>query len=376
MDRNTKKPILSFVILAAWCGSALAWEPQTLPELLEEARAEKRMPGLRAAIRYRDGRIVRAAVGLGDREAGTPLDDTVVMPGGSTGKTFVAAVTMLLVEDGTLSLDDRVSKWIGDTDWYSRLPNGKDIKVCHLLSHSSGIPDYPNTAGFRRAMIWRAIRNGSAKFEPDELIGYSLKKRKPTIGVGKGFLYSDTGYLVLGRVIEAASGRSYYDLLQERILDPQKLSGIRPQDRSVLTNIVPGYMAGARCLKKDGRMKFDPSSEWTGGGLVTTPTMLVKFYGALAEGRVVKPESLALMLKGEWQNPKEPNWRYGYGLFVYDNGKSFGHAGLWSGYRTDVRHYASSGLTVAVQANRDGSLALDKLIARLAAAAGELHEAR
>lgn len=368
--KTTKRTSWLAIAFVVWCGSAWALEPPTLSALLEYARAEKRMPGLRAAIRYPDGRIVRAAVGLGDREAGTSLDDTVGMPGGSTGKTFVATVTMLLVEDGTLSLDDPASKWLGDTDWFARLPNAEDIKVRHLLSHSSGIPDYPSTTEFRTAMIWRVLRNGSAKFEPEELIGYSLAK-EPPFPAGQGYLYSDTGYLVLGRLIEAASGQSYYDLLEERILSPQKLDGIRPQNESVLANIVPGYMAGARNLKKDGRMKFDPSSEWTGGGLVTTPTMLVKFFGALAEGRVVKPETLALMLKGEWQNPMEPDWRYGYGLFVYDDGKRFGHAGLWPGYRTDVVHYASSGLTVAVQTNRDGRIELDKLVARLAAAAGK-----
>lgn len=120
-------------------------------------------------------------------------------------------------------------------------------------------------------------------------------------------------------------------------------------------------------------MKFDPSSEWTGGGLVTTPTMLVEFFGALAEGRVVKPGSLDLMLEGGWQNPMEPNWHYGFGLFVYEGGQSFGHAGLWPGYRTEVRHYLSSGLTVAAQTNRDGPIALDKVVARLAVAAGDLH---
>ncbi len=57
-------------------------------------------------------------------------------------------------------------------------------------------------------------------------------------------------------------------------------------------------MGGGRNLKKDGRMKFDPRSEWTGGGLITTPTMLAQFYGALAEGRIVKPESLDRMLNG------------------------------------------------------------------------------
>lgn len=130
MSRKTRKPQLWLAIaLVAWCGNALALEPQTLTELLENARAEKRMPGLRAAIRYTDGRIVRAAVGLGDREAGTPLDDTVGMPGGSTGKTFVAAVTMLLVEDGTLSLDDKVSQWLGRTDVRHYASSGLTVAV-------------------------------------------------------------------------------------------------------------------------------------------------------------------------------------------------------------------------------------------------------
>ena len=369
--------LVPMLVFAAWCSLAGAQDEtrglskQELAALLEESRAEKRIPGLRAAIRYPDGRIVRAAVGLGDREAGTPLDDTVGMPGGSTGKTFVAALTMLLVEDGTLSLDDPISKWVGNTAWYPRLPGGEHIRVRHLLSHSSGIPDWPDSGRFTWATVFRVLGSGSARFEPEELIDYSITGKKPPFAPGKGYRYSDTGYLILGRVIEAAGGRAYYDLVQGRILDPLALEDIRPQSVSVLPNIVPGYWGGrSRCLKKDGRMKIDPSSEWTGGGLVTTPTMLVRFYGALAEGRVVKPESLAAMLEGEWQGP-HAKWRYGYGLFVYDDGKDlkFGHAGLWSAYRSDVTHFTSSGLTIAVQANRDGDIGLDRLIERLASVA-------
>ncbi len=345
---------------------------QDLTAILKKARADKKMPGLRAAIRFPDGHIIKAAVGLGDTEAKKPLNNIVGMPGGSTGKTFVAALAMMLVEDGTLSLDDPLSKWFSKTKWYSRLPNAKHIKVRHLLSHSSGIPDYPRSGQYRMAMITRAIRHGTAKFDPDELIEFSIgdEKEKPPFDVGKGYHYSDTGYLILGLAIEKASGKKYYDLVQKRILDPLKLDGIRPQNKALLEDIVPGYWGGVgRNLKKDGRMKIDPSNEWTGGGLVTTPTMLVKFFGALAEGKVVKPKTLELMLKGEWQNPKL-KWRYGYGLFVYENGKTkrFGHAGLWSAYRSDVTHYSSSGLTIAVQANRDGNIGLDKLIAQIASA--------
>lgn len=114
-------------------------------------------------------------------------------------------------------------------------------------------------------------------------------------------------------------------------------------------------------------MKFDPSSEWTGGGLTTNPTMLVRFFAALAEGRVVKPDRLAQMLDAGWRNPEAPAWHYGFGLFVYDNGKTFGHGGMWPGYRTRVVHNVASGITIAVQTNRDGRLDMREVVKRIAA---------
>lgn len=353
-------------LLISWAPPGFCIDTNSLAEMLEKERATQEMPGLRAAVRLGDGRIVTAAVGLADKEAGTPLDDTVGMPGGSTGKTFVAALAMLLVEDGVLSLDDPVSKWLGETDWFRRLPNSDTMRVRHLLSHSAGIKDYIDTVKFQFSMIGRVIRHGSAKYEPEELIAFVLDK-KPLFAPGEGYHYSDAGYLVLGRLIETASGRNYYELLTERILAPQQLDEIRPADRSILTGITPGYMGGSSNLKKDGRMKFDPSSEWTGGGLITNPTMLVRFFGALAEGRVVRPGSLAAMIESGWHDPETPGFHYGFGLFVRDGGESWGHGGLWPGYRSRIMHYSRTGMTVAVQTNRDGRLDLEGLVQRIAA---------
>ncbi len=355
----------ALLTVAAWGSPARGLDPAALSALLEEARTEGKMPGLRAAVRFADGPLVRAAVGLGDVEAGVPLDNVIGMPGGSTGKTFVAALTMLLVEDGTLSLDDPAAKWLGDRPWFARLPNAEAIRVRHLLSHSAGLGDYPGRPGFLAAMVGRVLRHGSAYFEPEELIRYALDRR-PLFPVGEGYRYTDVGYLVLGRLVEAASGRSYYELLEERILTPLELDRIRPADRSVLPDITPGYSGGARNLKKDGRMKLDPRSEWTGGGLTTNPTMLVEFYAALAGGRVVTAESLELMLESGYRDPADPEWRYGFGVFVHPPSRSFGHAGLWSGYRTHVAHFRDAGLTVAVQTNRDGRVDLESLVVRIA----------
>lgn len=370
MDSTGLRRFLPIAALAC-CPAASALDEPTrtaLAALLEEARVTMKMPGLRAAIRYPDGRIVRAATGFADVEAEIPLDHEVGMPGGSTGKTFVAALTMLLVEDGVLSLDDRATRWLGDADWYDELPNADEIRVRHLLSHSAGISDYPETFAYRLGSVWRALRRGASRFEPEELIGFATT-RKPLYPLGQGFRYTDAGYLVLGRVIEAATGRRYYDLVTERILKPLELDEIRPQDRSILPDITPGYTFGARNLRDDGSMKIDPSSEWTGGGLVTTPTMLVRFHGALAAGRVVGRESFTAMLEGGWHDPANPTEHYGYGLFVHDGGARFSHGGLWPGYRTHVQHDAGTGITVAVQTNRDGRLDMAGLAARIEAVA-------
>ncbi len=353
------------VTVALGCSPAFGMDEAALSALLEEARTEMKMPGLRAAVQFGDGRLVRAAVGLGDVEAGIPLDNAIGMPGGSTGKTFVAALAMLLVEDGTLSLDDPASKWLGDRPWFSQLPNADEIRVRHLLSHSAGIGDYPSRLGFVFSMVGRVLRHGSAYYEPEELIRFTLGRR-PLFPAGEGFRYTDIGYLVLGRLIEAASGRQYYELLDERILTPLQLDEVEPADRSILPNITPGYIGGGRSLKKDGRMKLDPRSEWTGGGLTTNPTMLVRFHAALADGRVVSDESLALMLESGYRDPADPEWHYGFGVFVHTPSRSFGHGGLWSGYRTHVAHFLNSGLSVAVQTNRSGSVDLESLVVRIA----------
>ena len=338
---------------------------EELAAVLESVRVEMELPGLRAAVRFGNGEVARAAVGLADREAGIPLDNLAPMPGGSTGKTFVAAVAMLLIEEEALALDDLASRWLKDAEWFKDLPNAEEIQVKHLLSHSSGLSDYPGTRGYTWGSIWRALRTGSIHFEPDELIRFTLKK-KPLFPVGQGYSYTDIGYLVLGKLIEEATGRKYYDLVKEKILEPHGLNEIVMQDRSILPGVVTGYMRGAPNLREDGSMKMDPSSEWTGGGLATNPTMLVNFLGLLAQGEIVDQDSLNQMINSGWRNSETPDEHYGLGLFVYNNGKAFGHAGLWPGYRTDMLHYTASNTTIAIQTNRDGSVDTGELIRRIA----------
>ena len=333
---------------------------ETLTELLDVLRQEKQLPGVRAAVFTPDDTLIVAATGLADVENDISLDMAIGMPGGSTGKTFVAALTMLLVEDGVLGLDDLASKWVGEESWFKDLPNSDEIQLRHLLSHSSGLSDYPNTRRYWVLSIWRAIRRGGIVFSREELIEM-VNDKPPLNPVGQGFAYTDSGYIVLGKILEAASGRDYYELLDERILTPHNLQEIQFQNKSVLTNIAAGYTRGARNIREDGTMKVDPISEWTGGGLVTNPTMLAKFYRLLANGEIVEPATFKVMCTEGWQNPEAPAWHYGLGLFVVKPGNFVEHGGMWMGYRSHVRHYVDERLTIAVQTNRDGPVDMENI---------------
>ena len=89
------------------------------------------------------------------------------------------------------------------------------------------------------------------------------------------------------------------------------------------------------------------------------------FHGALADSQIVREDSLAQMVNRGWRNPETPGSHYGFGLFVNDNGNSFGHGGLWPGYRTRVTHFVTTGTTIAVQTNRDGRVDMAALVTRI-----------
>ena len=348
-----------------------------LSVLLTNAAADTGVPGLRAAVLLPGGEVVEAAVGVADKQTGAPMTSDIGMPGGSTGKTFVASVAMLLIEDGVIGLDDPVSKWLGDRAWFDRLPRGEAILVRHLLSHSSGLADHVEDPGFWAAVFWQRIRGKAGLFQPDQLVKFVLD-RGSAFEPGTGMLYTDTGYILLGLVIEAATGRSYYELLQERVLEPLALREVRPADRREIADVANGYvrrdiqttlarLAGPAI--KNGRLRLDPATEWTGGGLITTPRMLVTFYAALRRGEIVRPATFRTMLAGGVRTAGNPVY-YGYGFYAVQpedraGAQSIWHGGWYPGYRSWVAMDLESGLTIAAQTNQDGEINIGAIVSAI-----------
>lgn len=318
------------------------------------------LPGMTAAYVLPDDRVVAFAYGLADRETGAPMTRDTRMPTSSVGKTFVAATTLALAQDGKLSLDDKIEKWLGKESWFADLPNGPLLTIRHLLTHRGGLG---NHVGDR--MLGERARQGLRDFGADfcfpheELVGF-VTHRDPLFEPGRGYFYTDTGYILVGMIIERAGGASYFDQIGERFLRPLQLNFTEPADRRDLANIAAGYLR----LKNpwglpektlvDGKLCFNPANEWTGGGLVSNPQDLARWAKLLFEGRVLpKPYVEELVATAPVDHDKTTKYALGVVVSENDFGISYGHGGRFLGYVSHVAYYPEQRVAVAAQVNID-----------------------
>ncbi len=344
---------------------------------LDSIRGENGFPGATAAFILPDGRQAGVATGVADRGSGLPMPPDAVMPAGSVGKMFVAAVAVALVQEGKLDLDRRIADWLGDEPWFDRLPGGQAITLRQLLTHRSGLPEHFKTAAFRKLLERSVVTCGTAADScpaPVELIA-SVLGAEPLFAPGEDFSYADTNYLLAGLIFEKVTGRTYFQELRRLLLDPLSLTLTAPADRRRLPGLVPGYLdpendfgLPAESLR-EGLLVAHPGLEWTGGGLVSNPRDLVCFARELFEGRALPGSYLDELLAGRAvSGENEENVRYGLGVFIRDTdlGPTYGHGGWFPGYHTVVTYFARYRIAVAIQVDRDVNSGVQEAIPRLA----------
>jgi len=318
-------------------------------------------PGATAAYVLQDGTGGVAATGVADIEAGTPMTVQSRMLSASLGKSFVGATAVALGREGILDLDIPVSRWLGDRQWFTRLPNHDAITLRHLLTHSSGLPDHVHLDSFTNE-VSRKWRENDNPFPPESLISFILDL-PPLFEAGKGWAYTDTGYILIGLVIEKATGRSYYDEIKEWFLTPLGLTLTAPADRRFLPGLVAGYMAAdnafgfpRKTTTANGAMVWHPGFEWTGGGLVSNSRDLALWGSALFGGNVMSGSYLDELLNSVQISPDTPDIQYGAGVGIYRTGPFgpvYGHGGWIPGYSSSLRYYPDYGITIAFQINTD-----------------------
>ena len=338
---------------------------------LDSLRRAEEFTGATAALVLPDGRLIELSSGLADREASRPMRPRDRMLAGSTGKSFVAAVALSLAREGVLDLDAPLSRWLGEEGWFHRLPNGPDLTLRMLLRHRGGLPDHMMDPAFLDAWAARVAERGpDASFEPVELVRFILDA-DPLSGAGEAFHYTDTGYILVGLVIECATGRPYYEALERWLLEPLGLHATDPADRRTLPGLVPGYLAPdepfglggllPRKVASGEQLVYNPVTEWTGGGLVTRSSDLARWARALYRGAALEGEYRDELLDGVATYPVHgpifgPDIRYGLGVILRPSplGPAYGHRGWAPGYLSTFEYYPEHELAVAIQVNTLG----------------------
>jgi D-alanyl-D-alanine carboxypeptidase len=355
--------------------------PDGLQEVLDTFRDRYDFPGATAAVALPDGTVIVAATGLADVEAGTPMTPDSRMLAASIGKTFVAATVLGLESEGRLSRADLLADHLGDRAWLDRLPNAETITIGHLLHHSAGLPDHVYLPEFQGA--WAQLTRGEAAIDPEGLIGFVTGK-EPLFAAGSAWAYSDTGYLLLGLVIEEVTGVPWSDAVRARFLGPLKLSGTISSDRRSLPGLAIGYVAPdnpfglpERTADAEGRLLWNPAVEGAGGGFASTSQDLALWGHLLFGGEAMAGSYLDRLLEGVRVDPDAPGVLYGAGVAIYADtprGPVFGHGGWVPAYVSSLRHYADHGVTVAFQINTDAGVMDDSsdLVPALEAALADL----
>jgi len=277
-----------------------------------------------ALVLVDDGSSRRAAAaGLAVLRGRVPLDVRDRFRVGSITKTFVAVAVLQLVDQHRIRLSDTVERWLPGL-----VPAGGHITVRELLGHRSGLADYAADATFVRETLARPRR----RWTPRELVRVALAEG-PVARPGERFVYASTNYVLLGMVVERATGTSLESQLRNRIFEPLGLGDTSfTQSRRFPGRYAHGYapsehdgIVGSLATARD-RSTVGTSWAWAAGSVVSTAPDLSRFLGALLQGRLLPPRLLELM------RPK-PGARYGLGLAVFRTpcGTAIGHTGALLG---------------------------------------------
>jgi D-alanyl-D-alanine carboxypeptidase len=367
----------SHLLAALWlgttfCGTAGA-QLHTDARARAQARLEAyvaagRVPGISGGIAG-GGQELALAAGVRTRGTEARLAPDDLLCAGSTGKTFVAALVLQLVQEGKLALTDLAGEHLGEHEWFARLPNADELTVENLLCHRSGLPRYEFQPEFGRDLV----SHPEKVWKPEELLAY-VAGHKPEVEVDKGFAYADTNYIVLGMIAERVTGATLYAEIDRRLLRPLALAHVRPQDGRVIPGLVQGH-AGAKdplgfpdlVLDGEGRFCTNPQFEWAGGGFVSSAGDLARWARALYGGDVLRPEMRARMLEGKPARPLGREIAYGLGAIVWptSHGTAVGHEGFFPGYMSQMRYWPELGIAVAVQVNTSEFAALPSPLGKL-----------
>lgn len=292
----------------------------------------------------KDGRtLFSAAYGQANRDFAVPNAIDTKFNLGSMNKMFTSVTIAQLVEQGKLSYEDPLSKFL--PDYPSAAAAGK-IRIKHLLTHTAGLGSYFNDE-FDRA--------SRARFRTVDDMMQLAKGDSMAFEPGSRWSYSNTGMLVLGKVIEVVTKQDYFDYVREHLSKP---AGMTNTDAYELDRVNPNLAVGyQKEYAEDGSKQFRNNIFMhvmrggpAGGGYSTAPDLL-RFAQALTSGKLVRPQTYELMTTPK---PEVNSPRYGYGFGVDPESGIVGHSGGFPGISSNLDIFKGTGYVAVVMSNYGG----------------------
>lgn len=326
-------------------------DPGVLARLADDARVGLGVPGLSAAVAQGDAVVWAQGFGLADVEQAVPVRPETVLRIASISKPITATAVMQLVERGLVSLDDPIQKYVPS---YPRKPQG-EIRVRHLLTHTSGIRHYRGSE-FSLAQPFPTLDRAIAIFRNDPL----------EFAPGERYLYSTYGYNLLQGVVEAASGLAFDDYLRRNIFVPAGMtSTFLEYPRQIVRFRGRQYVRGAAEALLNAPY-VDNSVKWAGGGIIATASDIARFAMALDAGRLLRPDTLERMYTPARLNNGSATG-YGLGWMVsQDAGRTLvAHSGGAMGGTTYLIRDPRARTAAVVLANLDNVPRLRELALQL-----------
>lgn len=294
-------------------------------------------PGCAVGISKNGKTLFSKAYGQANLEHNIPNEPSTRFYAASTSKQFTAAAIGLLVLDKKIELTDSIRQYVPELPSYA-----DDITIDHIIHHTDGLRDY-------FTLLYFTGRGYDNSFSKPEILALITGQQEPNFKPGSEFLYANSGYLLLAKVIKAASGKSLSEFAEERIFKPLGMNNTRYVEdfTSLIPHRAEGYVAsGASWTSPRSRFaEIGPS------GLVTTSTDLLKWLSGFYDGKLGRQlvdlvTANAFLDDGDAVN-------YGFGQFIqqYRGVKLLQHSGARPGYHSNMSYAPDLGIGISVVCN-------------------------
>ena len=305
-----------------------------IDRVVAEQMSAHKIPGVSLAV-LRKGKIVLLkSYGLANVEHQIPVKPETIFQSGSIGKQFTAAAVMILVQENKLSLDDHLSKYFPDVP-----PTWRDITIYHLLTHTSGLGDYPSEIDLKR------------DYTEDEFFA-AFKKAPLDFEPGASWNYSNVGYVTLGILIGKITGKFYGDFVKEKLFRPLDMTTAQVISEA---DIVPNRAAGYRLVK--GELKnqqwVSPSTNSTADGSYYVSILdLAKWdAGLYTDNPLTQSSRQSIWSSVKLRDGTTKDYGFGWHLGNYHGHKLAFHGGAWQGFKSFIIRFLDTDLTIIFLAN-------------------------